>query len=537
MRVSAWFVALALGCGLSAALTVQAADEIATAARVQQLVTQLGSNKFTEREEASKALDTLGASALGALKSASVSPDLEVKRRAAALVKKIEARLESEKLLAPSRVRLKLRDVFLTEAVQELARKSGHTIVLQGPPSAYQRRIAALDTGETTFWEALDSLCRQAQLCESKSPPANDALLVAQRRAELEQNEALLRQLARVGGLVPQAAPPPRPSPAATAAAAATARGEAQTFSPAGTKTNGIPVILSGGSSDLPTCYCGAVRIRVSPKVFRAGDKHEAILHCDVAAEPTLQALQIRSVRVDRAEDEKGQALSVIVNETPARADSNQIYMSGNTSMPLSLRTLARDQASVHVQQTRPPAVLLKEFTGSISAVVQTSPQTLITVDDVQKSVGKTINGPSGGSIKVNDFTANNRQITARLEVEVPSDQEAVALAAVGNQLMAANLARLNLQRRAVIGGQVAFSQLNSRAAAEGLTLYDDKGQPFPPPQISLKMRAVNNVVTQECTAYFRPGSDQGAPAKLVYKGPRTSTVEIPFSFRDLKLP
>jgi hypothetical protein len=60
-------------------------------ATIAHLVEQLGSPKFEEREAASKALDKIGEPALEALRGAARSRDAEVRRRAADLLKAIEA--------------------------------------------------------------------------------------------------------------------------------------------------------------------------------------------------------------------------------------------------------------------------------------------------------------------------------------------------------------------------------------------------------------------------------------------------------------
>src|SRR5262245_54732582 len=104
---------LAVACSCLAAGGLSAAEESGDADRIARLMTQLGSDKCTERDEASKTLDGIGARALESLKKGTNSPDLEVKRRSLALVKKIETRLESEKLLAPTRLRLRLDDFAL----------------------------------------------------------------------------------------------------------------------------------------------------------------------------------------------------------------------------------------------------------------------------------------------------------------------------------------------------------------------------------------------------------------------------------------
>jgi hypothetical protein len=57
---------------------------------IKRLIDQLGSDRFTEREQATDQLSKLGKSALQSLKEATKSPDLEVRHRAQRLVQQIE---------------------------------------------------------------------------------------------------------------------------------------------------------------------------------------------------------------------------------------------------------------------------------------------------------------------------------------------------------------------------------------------------------------------------------------------------------------
>lgn len=59
---------------------------------IDRLIRQLGSDRFTERQKASKALEAVGEPALEALRKAAKDSDAEVRRRANELVHTIEAR-------------------------------------------------------------------------------------------------------------------------------------------------------------------------------------------------------------------------------------------------------------------------------------------------------------------------------------------------------------------------------------------------------------------------------------------------------------
>src|SRR5262245_5772989 len=70
------------------------------AEEIARLIRQLGSERFEEREAATRRLDALGEAALPALRrAAGGDEDIEIRRRAAALVRPIERRLAGERLV------------------------------------------------------------------------------------------------------------------------------------------------------------------------------------------------------------------------------------------------------------------------------------------------------------------------------------------------------------------------------------------------------------------------------------------------------
>src|SRR2546421_167997 len=100
--------------------------------RVGQLIKQLGSPKFAVRDRAKKELESMGTAALEALRKAAKSEDMETSRRAGELVKKLEDKISLDNLLQPKKVNLKLRDVTVQQAVDELAKQSGYPIQIDG---------------------------------------------------------------------------------------------------------------------------------------------------------------------------------------------------------------------------------------------------------------------------------------------------------------------------------------------------------------------------------------------------------------------
>src|SRR5438309_9623627 len=73
---------------------------------VEQLIAQLGSELFAEREAASAGLDAAGAAAMPALEAAARDANPEVARRAADVLARLRRITETRERLAPKMIRL-----------------------------------------------------------------------------------------------------------------------------------------------------------------------------------------------------------------------------------------------------------------------------------------------------------------------------------------------------------------------------------------------------------------------------------------------
>jgi hypothetical protein len=120
------------------------------------LIDQLGDRDYARRRQAEERLRAEGPWALPALQHALNHPDAEVRRR----VRELVPALESQALLAPKRVTLRLTDRPVSEALAEVARQTGYQIDADAvPPGAF-----SFDLKDVTVWEALDRVGRDAGL-------------------------------------------------------------------------------------------------------------------------------------------------------------------------------------------------------------------------------------------------------------------------------------------------------------------------------------------------------------------------------------
>ncbi len=124
------------------------------------LVEKLGSAAAAERE-ASKSLESLGGKASPALRAASKSKDPEVRKRARALINKIDGNV----LIQESSIRLDFKDATLDEVVKSLSKQAGFEVGLaQQGPQLEARRVTLRESQPVPFWKAIDRLCEVGQL-------------------------------------------------------------------------------------------------------------------------------------------------------------------------------------------------------------------------------------------------------------------------------------------------------------------------------------------------------------------------------------
>ena len=143
------------------------ADKKVDRAKLATLIRQLGSEAPDERDAAARAIEEIGGPALESLRTAVASADGDVVLRARILIKKIEKRVEADRVIAPTMVKLAFKKKLVMDAVAELAKKSGYRISITGDTTELKKRRVTFDTdGEMPFWKAFDQLCLKASLVE-----------------------------------------------------------------------------------------------------------------------------------------------------------------------------------------------------------------------------------------------------------------------------------------------------------------------------------------------------------------------------------
>ena len=170
-------------------LTIGALLVVADEPDPTELVRRLGSDRFAERVEATKALERLGPAALPALRAAQDSATPRVRVRVAALLETLERRADVDRLTRPTLITLDFRDRAWSEIVDELNARHNLGLTLQfGPlprrgmmdlPSPGQkakeaefrsRRVTLEADRALPFWEVVDRLCAAGHLQHDLHP-------------------------------------------------------------------------------------------------------------------------------------------------------------------------------------------------------------------------------------------------------------------------------------------------------------------------------------------------------------------------------
>ncbi|HEU5119128.1 MAG TPA: hypothetical protein VFT74_21235, partial [Isosphaeraceae bacterium] len=127
-----------------------------------ELVSKLGSPRFSEREEAAAALRDLGREALPALRQSRQATDLEIRTRVRALIEEIETNL----MIQPTRVRLNFQNQTIAEVARQLGEQANVSINVIDNNLGMRslQKVTLVETEPVPFWKALDELCRQGNL-------------------------------------------------------------------------------------------------------------------------------------------------------------------------------------------------------------------------------------------------------------------------------------------------------------------------------------------------------------------------------------
>jgi hypothetical protein len=151
-------VVLSLGLAPVGAMAAEPNAASPGGERVAALIRQLGSESYLKRQQASDALERMGAATRQHLEQAATSDDPEVRLRALALLRQIRI----QELWSPAIITYQCDQAPAATVVEALAGQSGNRLLVGDQYGSFQDAVVTLDYPDGSFWEVLDDLCRQS---------------------------------------------------------------------------------------------------------------------------------------------------------------------------------------------------------------------------------------------------------------------------------------------------------------------------------------------------------------------------------------
>jgi hypothetical protein len=282
-----------------------------------------------------------------------------------------------------------------------------------------------------------------------------------------------------------------------------------------------------------PTCRAGALRFRALPAGTSMGQlstlegDNELVFGLEVISEPSLAWERVQSLRIDRIVDDRGQLLTANEaqpsGDTPVSDFDEIVYYGGWDGNQTSN---AGQRLPLRLTLGRKPSAVLKELSGLATIKMQTSTQTLATIDNVLKAKDKGVKASDGSFLKVVEV---KREEGGRVEIHVRVDQAQEEGANPNNMWMWGGGwgGRMNGN-----DGQ----EVDNSVSTGNLVLFDARGhlvRLLSKEQIMDENGAVNG---EEYRFVYQVAKGQPDPTKLVLQGRRAVTIDVPFTLKDVPL-
>lgn len=250
----------------------------------------------------------------------------------------------------------------------------------------------------------------------------------------------------------------------------------------------GTLVVAEGTPKPVPTHYAGALRIRMLPETLKYKDGNVAEFMVELSIEPKFrQSKVLGAVKVDAAADQNGKPIMGL--EAPSEKPTVM-------RAPVGLK-LGDGQK-------------IKDVSGTVLFETITADKALI-IDDPAKNVGKMVKNDDGVSMRLDAFTKkDNGEVTLRASFIKP------AMANPGG---------------GIVINQNSFKEFKPELTdANGLP-YQHTGTPGQGLSIS------GQVVSIQLTMTYKQGQGVGEPAQLALSSEKKAALNVPFTFKDIKLP
>jgi hypothetical protein len=484
--------------------------------RVAALIQQLGSNKFAERDKASRELKLIGVPAVDLLRKAAMDGDLETKRRSLELIKVILSDRAAELVLTPKRFNLHFKNISVNKAAEEFQIQTGQQIIVRGARALITRPDINLETGDTTYWQAFDRFCQVAWFRQVRPD----------RKALNKHLNAYLSPLIQLQRMTPNGDPN-----VAIEQMLAKLKWVPQP------NRQDTMVIEDGAAERLPTAYYRGFRLRMLPpgavselglQIFLPTHQGEAVLLLEVSPEPGLQHFSVAGQpRIDQAIDDQGgrfQTTTDTVLSDPEKAVRNLALML--LVWDLQDDILSR-LAVIRIGLDEKKANTLRHLTGTVMIQAKNPmPDVLAAVDDVLHAEGKKSKGLGKATLELAKIAKQeNGSYRVTVHYQLPVNEFLPAIPVVREQPDESNTTR------------IALSDLNPASPIGVPALLDTAGKLLPVERFPwLDGQVLAGKFTGTVTLDFRAPEGGREPRRLVLFSRQLVTVQVPFQFENVPL-
>jgi hypothetical protein len=540
---------------------------------ISEMIKSLGDSSFEVREKAEKDLGLAGEPALEQLRKERKSEDPEIRRRVEALIKKIEMESDNKKLIDPKKITMKHSDIPVTEVIADLVKQSGYRIILEDKSRALESKKISVELKEATFWEALETISMKANLVEVAGlqgaagnpirvefpkpnvfPRAVPKLVpppVPPKGVEEPKKGAkndLGPQAIRVLFVPQEKAQPVAPPAVLPQPLLPPGIGLGQIFGqiaigmdqlPAGRAKENVIILKEGKFVLLPTDNRSAYRIRLlkNPEtVFGKPDDKHILIGLEVTPEPRFKLQEITGVKITKSVDESGQILEqdtnisrndILAPPMPGRIIARPIQAIGQEGKAGAVDS----KVPIHFLKAQKESKSIQMLEGKLILQVLDDSKPILEITNIEKEVGKKIEGKSGAWLKINECGKDAKGFhSLRIEYDIPAD--AVAANAQNNRIQLGNI---GVQNNIIIqNGQ--FNIVGGAAPANlgGFKILDVEGKALTPSSSSTSMQVGPGGTKRSINVTYPANSK--APSKIIYEGGTPIAVEVPFSLKLVPL-
>ncbi len=534
---------------------------------ISEMIKALGDSSFEVREKAAKDLGLAGEPALEQLQKERKSEDPEIKRRVEALIKKIETESYNKRLIDPKKITMKHVDAPVPEVIADLVKLSGYRIILEDKSRALETKKISVEMKGVPFWEALETIAMKANLVEvagiqgavgypirfefpkpkvfpkavpKQVPPAVPPKEVEEPKKGVKNEVG--PQAIRVS-FVPQenaqqiVPPPVLPQPLLPPGIVQIAIGMDQ--APAALIKEKVIILKEGKFDLLLTDNRSAYRIRLlkTPEtVFGKPDDKHILIGLEVTPEPRFKLQEITGVKITKAVDESGQTLqqhtTISSNVILAPSEPNWIIVRPIQALVQEgfSKRVVDSKVPIHFLKAQKESKSIQMLEGKLILQVFDDSKPILEITNIEKEVGKKIEGKSGAWIQINECKKNtNGSHSLRIEYDIPADADP---ANAQNDWV--QRGGNNWVKNGVAVGNGMFLDMVCGVDLGGFIVFDVEGKALTPESSSSSIR-------------LGPGGPKGSrnvtypanskpPFKIVYEGGTPTTVEVPFSLKLVPL-